>query len=102
MYVNHNNLPGLILSLDQTYDRVEWDFLFKVLEKLNFGPNFIKIIKTCYNNIQSAIKINGFVSSSFFTYLGELDRCARSAQYFTHYWLKLWQKLFGRIKKLKE
>ena len=66
-YVNRNNLPGLIVSLDQTkaYDRVEWDFLFKVLENFNFGPNFIKMIKTCYNNIQSAVKLNGFVSSFF-------------------------------------
>ena len=32
-YVNRNNLPGLIVSLDQTkaYDRVEWDFNFKVV-----------------------------------------------------------------------
>ena len=65
VYVNRNNLPGLIVCFDQTYDRVEWDFLFKVLEKLNFGANFIKIIKTCYNNIQSAVKVNGFVSSFF-------------------------------------
>ena len=66
-YVNRNNLPELIVSLDQTkaYDRVEWDVLFKVLEKFNFGPNFIKMIKTCYNNIQSAVKVNGFVSSFF-------------------------------------
>ena len=66
-YVNRNNLPGLIVSLDQTkgYDRVEWDFFFKVLEQFNFGPNMIKMIKTCYNNIQSAVKVNGFVSSFF-------------------------------------
>ena len=66
-YVSRNNLPGLLVSLDQTkaYDRVEWDFLFKVLEKLNFGPNFNKMIKTCYNNIQSAVKVNGFVSNYF-------------------------------------
>ena len=58
-YVNRNNLPDLLVSADQTkvYDRIEWDFLFKVLEKFNFGPNFIKMIKTCYSNIQT----NGFL-----------------------------------------
>ena len=76
-YVNRNNLPGLIVSLDQTkaYDRVEWDFLFKVLEKFNFGPNFIKMIKTCYNNIQSAVKVNGFVSSFFYLSRGIRQGC---------------------------
>ena len=36
-YVNYKNAPGLIISLDQTkpYDMVEWNFLFKVLEKKN-------------------------------------------------------------------
>ena len=65
-YVNRNNLPGIIISLDQTkaYNRVEWNFLYKVLEKINFGPNFIKMIRTCYN-IQSAVEVNGVVSSFF-------------------------------------
>ena len=66
-YVNNKNLPGLIVSLDQTkaYDRVEWDFLFKVLEKFNFGPNFINMIKTCYTNIESCVKVNGYTSMYF-------------------------------------
>ena len=66
-YINRNNLPGLIVSLDQTkaYDRVEWDFL----EQFNFGPNFIKIIKTRYNNIQSAVKVNGFVCKKKIIYI---------------------------------
>ena len=38
-YVNRKYLPGILIYLDQTkaYDRVEWDFLFKVLRKFNFG-----------------------------------------------------------------
>ena len=58
-YVNRKYLPGIIISLDQTkaYDRVEWDFLFKVLRKFNFGPNFIHMIKTCYTNIESCVKL---------------------------------------------
>ena len=66
-YVNNNNLPGVIISLDQTkaYDRVEWDFLLKVLHKFNFGPNFINMIKTCYTNIESCVKVNGYTSIYF-------------------------------------
>ena len=63
-YVNYKNLPGLIISLDQTkaYDRIEWNFLFNVLEKFNFGPNFIHMIKTCYTDIESCVKVNGYTS----------------------------------------
>ena len=66
-YVNYKNIPGLIISLDQTkaYDRVEWNFLFKVLEKFNFGPNFIHMIETCYTNIESCVKVNGYTSIYF-------------------------------------
>ena len=66
-YVNNNNLPGVIISLDQTkgYYRAEWDFLFKILHKFNFGPNFINMIKTCYTNIESCVKVNGYTSIYF-------------------------------------
>ena len=66
-YVNRKHIPGIIISLDQTkaYDRIEWDFLFKVLRKFNFGPNFIHMIKTCYTNIESCVKLNEFISIYF-------------------------------------
>ena len=66
-YVNRKHLPGVIISLDQTkaYDRVEWEFLFKVLRKFNFGSNFIHMIRTCYTNIESCVKVNGFTSIYF-------------------------------------
>ena len=44
---------------------MEWDFLFKVLHKFNFGPNFINMIKTCYTNIESCVKVNGYTSIYF-------------------------------------
>ena len=41
---------------------MEWDFLFKVLHKCNFGPNFINMIRACYTNTESCVKVNGFTS----------------------------------------
>ena len=44
---------------------MEWDFIFKVLHKFNFGHNFINLIKTCYTNIESCVKVNGYTSIYF-------------------------------------
>ena len=46
-YVNQKNINCSFISLDQqnAFDRVNHKFLFKVLEKFNFGPNLLKWIK---------------------------------------------------------
>ena len=56
--------PCAIISIDQhkAFDKVNWSFLFKVLEKMNFGANFRKWVKILYHNINSRILNNGFMS----------------------------------------
>ena len=41
-YTAAKNLPGLAIFLDfeKAFDSIEWNFLFKALDKLNFGPDF--------------------------------------------------------------
>ena len=36
------NLPGMLLFIDfeKAFDSLEWNFFFKVLEVMNFGPKF--------------------------------------------------------------
>ena len=41
---------------------VEYKFIFKTLEKLNFGLNFIGMIKTLYNKPIFKIKDNWWIS----------------------------------------
>lgn len=64
-YFNFKNLFDyllLFLDFEKTFDSVEWDFLFKTLERFNFGINFIKWIKILYKNPIFRLENNGWIS----------------------------------------
>ena len=65
--VEENDEEAIIISLDQdeAFDRVEHNYLFKVLEKFNFPDNFINFIKIIYNDIKSKIQINESFTGTF-------------------------------------
>lgn len=46
-----NDLDGILLFLDfeKAFDSVEYNFMFKTLEKFRFGDKFIDMIKLLYN-----------------------------------------------------
>jgi hypothetical protein len=46
-YVERQDLPVALLSLDQekAFDRVDWGFLLRILDRFNFGPSFCSWIK---------------------------------------------------------
>ena len=58
-YTAVKNLPGLavFLGFEKAFDSIEWDFLFKPLDKLNIGPD------CC--NITSSVTNNGYASDFF-------------------------------------
>ena len=51
-YCKNNDKDGILLFLDyeKAFDSVEYNFMFKVLKKFNFGDSFIGMIKTLYND----------------------------------------------------
>ena len=61
IFAEKNQIPGMILSIDmeKAFDSISWSFMFKALEFFNFGPDFIKWIKTLYNDISSCVAVNG-------------------------------------------
>ena len=66
-YCTAKNLPLAIISLDQekAFDRVNWNFLDRVLQKMNFGPEFRQWVRVIYSEISSACLHSGFLTSFF-------------------------------------
>ena len=65
--LEHMDDENIILLVDQqkAFDRIEWGWLFYVLENYGFGQYFINWIKILYSNMKSAIVTNGYVSPYF-------------------------------------
>ena len=80
-YARNKKLEGVILNLDQekAFDRVDHDFLHKVMEKMNIGPYFRTWIKTLYAAITSNITNNGYLSAPVFISRGVRQGCPLSA-----------------------
>ena len=61
----NKNLSVISLDFLKAFDRLDLNFIFLALEKFGYSENLIQMIKVCYNNIQSKIKINGLLSDPF-------------------------------------
>lgn len=53
---------GCIVSLDQekAYDKIAHDYLWIVLQHMNFPQNFINLIKELYKDANTEVMVNGF------------------------------------------
>ncbi|KAB2630222.1 hypothetical protein D8674_007741 [Pyrus ussuriensis x Pyrus communis] len=50
---------GVKLDMHKAYDRVEWDFLEAVMEKLGFCPHWRNLVMGCVKTVEFAIILNG-------------------------------------------
>ena len=69
-----------ILSLDRekAFDRIDWSFLRSTLICMGFGPSFISWVDLFYAGVQSAVKVNGFVTPFFCLSRGVRQGCPHS------------------------
>ena len=74
-------MDGILLFLDfeKAFDSVEYNFMFKTLEKFNFGEQFIYMINLLYNKHVFKIKNNGWISKSCEMKQGIRQGCPVSA-----------------------
>ena len=79
-YATSANVPVAILSLDQekAFDRVDWGFLRSILVHMGFGPSFVSWVDLFYSGVQSAVKVNGYLTHFFKLSRGVRQGCPLS------------------------
>ena len=83
-YAKKFKKQGILLFLDfqKAFDSIEWEFMWKSLLKYNFGPEFIKWVKTLYVDPIAICKNNGWLSKEISLKRGIRQGCPISALLF--------------------
>ena len=78
----NKDLSLLAVDAEKAFDRLEWHYLFKVLEAYNFPTNFINMVKTCYKAPKAYVYTNGILSVPFPLGRGTAQGCPLSPSLF--------------------
>lgn len=80
-WANQNSpTPSLALAFnaEKAFDRVEWGYLFKSLEKYGFGPHLIRCIRSLYSGARASVLTNGVALCNFELHTGTRQGCSLS------------------------
>ena len=79
-YSNSNNITGALINLDweKAFDRFDWNFLVRIMEKMGFTKFIINWLMNLYTNITSACLINGYITREFNIQRGVRQGCPMS------------------------
>ena len=79
-FIDKTNEPAILVTLDQekAFDRVDHEFMLRVLRKFGFGPSFCHWVEIFYAHAFSRILINGKLSSPVFLHRGVRQGCPLS------------------------
>ena len=79
-YCNKENVPGCILNLDwsKAFDKVNIDFLCKIMSKMGFSNTFIDVIMIFYVDRTSRCLVNGNLTDTFKVERGIRQGCPLS------------------------
>jgi len=87
---NNQDLVLLLLDFEKAFDRIEWGFLLKALDKLGFSPTWVNWVASLYQEATFAIKVNGVAGPDF-----QLARSVRQGCPLAPYLFILATNVFG-------
>ena len=66
-YADDNDIPSILFSADfeKPFDSIDHSFMFAVIEKFGFSPEFVHWIRTLYNGAESSVMNNGHSTGYF-------------------------------------
>ena len=53
------------LDMSKSYDRVEWIFLEKMMQRLGFHENWVSLIMECVTTVSYQVKVSGNLENSY-------------------------------------
>lgn len=53
------------MDWNKAFDRVEHEFLFRVLERFGFGERLVGWVRRLYGSAKSCVKVNGVLTDRF-------------------------------------
>nr|XP_025616741.1 uncharacterized protein LOC112709055 [Arachis hypogaea] len=65
-----SNDLAIKLDMNKAYDRLEWDFMQKVMEKFGFSQEWVKLIMSCVRSATYRFKINGKLTTKIYPQRG--------------------------------
>ena len=79
-YINLNNGKAAIVNIDQekAFDRIEWRYMYAMMERMGIPANFIDWIKVLYSNPLATVNINNFFTQPIKITRGIRQGCPRS------------------------
>ena len=79
-YSNKKHIPTYILSFDQekAFDKVDRNYMFRCLERMNYPKQFVDFIQILYQETYSQVQNNGHMSEEFLLERGVRQGCPLS------------------------
>ena len=84
-YLSQQGNNGAIICIDQekAFDRIDREWIIKVMENMNFGPDILRWIQILYKSTKSKIQINGSLTDTLDIASGVRQGCPLSMLLYT-------------------